>query len=128
MRKIFIIAVIFAFFAMPILATSVVGAVDVVDCNDPRLQQSTLCRDAQVTENPLFGPNGILTKVIYILSLVVGVAAVISMVISGLRLTISGGEPSSISSARRGILFALIGLVIAAMAQALVQFVLSKLT
>jgi len=63
---------------------------------------------------------------INILSFVVGIAAVIMIIIGGFRYITSGGESSSVSGAKDTILYAVIGLVIVAMAQAIVRFVLVR--
>jgi hypothetical protein len=72
--------------------------------------------------------NKIIKTVINILSVVVGVAAVIMIIIGGLRYVTSGGDSSNVASAKNTILYAIVGLVIAAMAQFIVQFVLNKAT
>jgi len=64
--------------------------------------------------------------VINILSLIVGVVAVIMIIIGGFKYIISGGDSNSISSAKNTILYAIIGLVIVALAQVIVKFVLQK--
>lgn len=70
--------------------------------------------------------NNIIRTVINIASLVVGVAAIIMIIIGGLKYVTSGGDSSSISSAKNTILYAIVGLVVAAMAQVLVRYVLRK--
>ena len=61
-----------------------------------------------------------------ILSAVAGVAAVVVVVISGLRLITANGDSSSVASARSGLIYALAGLVIVAVAQAIVHYVLNR--
>lgn len=68
----------------------------------------------------------ILTLVINIFSLVVGVAAVIMIIIGGLRYIISGGDSGNVTSAKNTILYAIIGLVVVALAQIIVKYVLTK--
>jgi hypothetical protein len=65
--------------------------------------------------------------VINILSVIVGIVAVIVIIISGMKLAASGGDSNKISSAKNGIIFALIGLVVVALAQFIVKYVLNKL-
>jgi len=74
------------------------------------------------------GPNvqSVIRDVINILSFVVGVVAVIMVIIGGLRYITSGGDSNSTSAAKNTILYAVIGLVIVAMAQVIVRFVLSR--
>lgn len=72
--------------------------------------------------------NSILVLVINIFSLVVGVVAVIMIIIGGLKYITSGGESSNVTSAKNTILYAIVGLVIVALAQVIVHFVLQKVS
>ena len=67
------------------------------------------------------------TQILTILNLVIGVAAVIILVVESLRLVASGGKSETVNNARSGIIYALVGLAIAASSQAIVIFVLNKL-
>jgi hypothetical protein len=67
-----------------------------------------------------------LGNVINLLSLVVGIVAVIMIIIGGFRYITSGGDSNGISSAKNTILYAIVGLVIAVLAQIIVRFVLAK--
>jgi Type IV secretion system pilin len=58
---------------------------------------------------------------------IVGALALLMLVVSGLRYVISGGDPSRISKAKDGIIYALVGLLIAIAAQAIVAFVVGEL-
>jgi ABC-type Fe3+ transport system permease subunit len=68
----------------------------------------------------------LVVQVINILSLVGGALAVIMLIYGGLRYVISAGSPEATKSARNTIIYALVGLVIIAAAQVVVQFVLVK--
>lgn len=72
--------------------------------------------------------NDIIHTVINLLSVIVGVVAVIMIIIGGLRYITSGGSDTSVTGAKNTILYAIIGLIIVALAQILVRFVLSKVT
>jgi hypothetical protein len=72
--------------------------------------------------------NHILTEVINIFSVVVGVVAVIMIIVAGFRYITSGGKQESVTGAKNTILYAVIGLVIVALAQIIVRFVLNKAT
>jgi len=72
--------------------------------------------------------NNIIHLIINTLSAVVGVVAVIMIVVGGFRYITSGGADTSVSSAKNTILYAIIGLVIVALAQFIVRFVLGKIT
>lgn len=63
---------------------------------------------------------------INILSLIAGVAAVIMLIVGGFRFITSSGDSNNVASARGTIIYALVGLVIVALAQFIVHFVLAK--
>ena len=69
-------------------------------------------------------PN-IIKNVINLLFFVIGMIAVIMIVIGGIRYSTSGGDAGSIKGAKDTILYAVIGLVVAILAYAIVNFTLS---
>lgn len=92
------------------------------------LQQGT-CLTVDGTcpnEDPKTKVNNIISTVINIFSLVVGVVSVIMIIIGGLKYITSGGESNNVTSAKNTIMYALIGLVIVALAQIIVRFVLAR--
>lgn len=64
--------------------------------------------------------------VINTLLFILGAIAVIMIVIGGIRYTLSNGDASSIKSAKDTILYAVIGLVVALLAYAIVNFVVDQ--
>jgi len=70
--------------------------------------------------------NNTVGLAINILSLIVGVVAVVMIIIGGLKYIMSSGDSTSINSAKNTILYAIIGLVIVALAQVIVKFVLKR--
>ena len=72
--------------------------------------------------------NDIVKLVINIFSVVVAVVAVIMIIIGGLKYIMSGGDSGNITGAKNTILYAIIGLVIVALAQFIVRFVLEKVS
>lgn len=68
----------------------------------------------------------IIKAVLYILSALAGIAAVIMIIVSGLRYITSGGDAQAVSGAKRSLIYAIVGLVVVAVAQILVKFVLSN--
>lgn len=66
--------------------------------------------------------------VVNVFSVIVGVIAVVMIIYGGLRYITSGGDSGKITSAKNTIIYAVIGLVVVALAQFIVQFVLGKAT
>lgn len=56
----------------------------------------------------------------------VGAVSVIMVVVGGLRYVISGGNSASVGAAKNTILYAIVGLVIALLAYAIVNFVIGS--
>jgi hypothetical protein len=65
-------------------------------------------------------------RVVNIFSLIVGVAAVFMIVFGGLRYITSGGDSGKVGNAKNTLIYAIIGLIIVALAQAIVHFVLNQ--
>lgn len=80
------------------------------------------------TQDPETTVNDIIATVINLFSLLVGVVSVIMIIIGGFKYITSGGNDGSVSEAKKTILFALVGLVIVALAQVIVRFVLAQAT
>lgn len=74
------------------------------------------------------GLTRVIKVVINVLSAVAGIAAVIMIIIGGLRYITSGGDSSKVASAKGAIIYAIVGLVIVALAQFIVRYVLGRVT
>ncbi|HEU4914805.1 MAG TPA: pilin [Candidatus Saccharimonadales bacterium] len=70
--------------------------------------------------------NGVINTVINTLSVFVGIVAVIMIIFAGFKYVTSGGDSSKISSAKNALIYAVVGLVVAALAQVIVRFVVSR--
>jgi hypothetical protein len=64
--------------------------------------------------------------VINFLLFIIGVVSVIMIIIGGIKYTLSNGDSSQITSAKNTILYAVIGLVVALLAYAIVNFVVGQ--
>jgi hypothetical protein len=76
--------------------------------------------------DPTSSVSNIIKTAINLISIVVGVIAVIMIIIGGLKYIMSSGDSNSINSAKNTILYAIVGLVIVAFAQIIVRYVLTK--
>ncbi len=70
--------------------------------------------------------NNIITLVINIFSVVVGIIAVIMIIVGGIRFILSGGDSTATGAARNTVLYAVVGLIIVALAQIIVRYVLAR--
>ena len=82
----------------------------------------------EVTANAGDSINSLVATVINIFSWVVGVVCVIMIIYGGFLYVTGGGDTTKVETAKKTIMFAIIGLVIVALAQIIVKFVLQKVT
>lgn len=102
-------------------------AIDESLCQGADLQFNSTadCSDAEASAS---GLNELIANIINIFSVIVGIVAVIMIIIGGFKYITSGGDSGNVTGAKNTILYAIIGLVIVALAQFIVKFVLSKST
>lgn len=125
MKNIFLAVSIFLTLAFASSFTvSHAGAADIFDCKG-KLSGTTVCQDANkpTTSDPIVG---VIRSVIEVLSIIIGIAAVIGIIVSGLRMTLASGDSNGIASARSSLIYSLVGLAIAALAQVIVRIVLGS--
>ena len=84
------------------------------------------CKISDTTDATNKKVDSTIESVINLFSLVVGVAAVIMIIIGGLKYITSSGDSGNITGAKNTILYAIIGLVVVALAQFIVRFVIGK--
>ena len=72
--------------------------------------------------------KSIARRVVNIMSIVVGIISVIMLIVAGIKFSTAGGDSNSVQSARSTLIYALIGLFIAVLAQFLVRVVLTTAT
>lgn len=84
---------------------------------------------AKCTDCPenLFGDTGIFKTITNTVLYIVGVIAVIMLIIGGIKYVISGGDAKKVTDAKNTVLYAIIGLIIAFLAFAIVNFVITSL-
>ena len=90
-------------------------------CQDRDLASTDVCKSRG---DKLFGPGSIWTNIINTMIYVVGAVAVLMIVVGGLRYVLSGGDASQTKSAKDTILYSIVGVIIAVMSYAIVNFVL----
>jgi hypothetical protein len=73
------------------------------------------------------GEEGLFKKIVNILLFIIGAIAVIMLIIGGIRYVTSGGDQNHVTAAKNTILYAIIGIVVAVLAFAVVNFVLTGL-
>ena len=85
------------------------------------LSGSTTCPDGEAAV------RGVVDAALNILSIIIGIAGVIMVMLGGFKYITSGGDTGKTASAQNTIIWALVGLAIAALAQDIVRFVLGRI-
>ena len=75
----------------------------------------------------LIGSDGVFTKISNTILYIVGIVSVIMLIWGGIRYILSGGDNKKVTDAKNTILYAIIGLIIAILAFAIVNFVLNAI-
>lgn len=78
--------------------------------------------DGQPSE--LFGDAGVFTQITNTVLFIVGILSVIMLIYGGLRYVISGGDQKKVTDAKNTIMYAVIGLIIAILSFAIINFVI----
>jgi hypothetical protein len=96
-----------------------------VNLNTSGATSGSNCTDTSAGNTKI---QSIVTTVINIFSIIVGIISVIMIIFGGFKYITSGGDSGNVSGAKNTILYAVIGLVVVALAQFIVQFVLNRVT
>lgn len=115
--------------ALVAVFTPFTPGVSAAEC-DPSvgIQGGIDCTDTGNVPTDLTGQDGIFTTIVNILLFIIGAISVIMLIIGGIRYTISAGDSGNVTAAKNTILYAIVGLVIAFLAYAIVNWVLGALT
>ena len=71
----------------------------------------------------LFGDGGIFAQITNVMLFIIGAISVIMIIIGGLRYILSGGDSANVSAAKNTILYAIVGIIVALLAYAAVNFI-----
>lgn len=74
------------------------------------------------------GVEGLLKMAVNLLSIVAGIIAVIAIIVAGLKYITSQGDAAQVATAKSALIYAIIGILVAGLAQVIVQFVLGRAT
>ena len=78
--------------------------------------------------NLFAGDGSIFRTITNMLLFLIGAIAVIMLVIGGLRYVVSGGDQTAVTAAKNTILYAIVGIIVAFLAYAAVDFVIAGLS
>jgi hypothetical protein len=87
------------------------------------------CAQGNNTPSNLFGGNNSIFKTVTnILLFLVGAISVIMLIIGGIRYVVSAGDQTQVTAAKNTILYAIVGIIVAFLAYAAVNFVTKSLS
>lgn len=89
---------------------------------------SAVCKDKKKTGNPIAGKDGLLVKITRLVAYIGGVAAIIMLIIGGIRYIVSNGDPNKVSGAKDTIVNALIGIAVIVLGSTLIVYVVSRVS
>ena len=114
---------------IPLMAIGVVTTLQVssVNATDMTLESGLSSSQGEGVPTELVGANGMFNTVVNILLFIIGAVSVIMLIYGGIRYTTSGGNSNNVTAAKNTIMYSVIGLVIAILAYALVNFVIVQL-
>lgn len=89
-------------------------------CSGPASSQPAGC-------NPISGSDGLLIKITNIVAIIAGAAAVIVIIVGGIKYITAGGDPNKAAEARKAVINALVGLLIIVLARTIIAFVIKHI-
>ena len=114
---------------IPIMALGVSAALQINNVNVVRATDMTLSggvSSSQGDDVPQDLANDVFKNIVNILLFIIGAVSVIMLIYGGIRYTTSGGNAYSVTAAKNTIMYSIIGLVVAILAFAVVQFVVNQ--
>lgn len=98
--------------------------------NDPSVETPAACssrEDRADNRYRIVGANGILARAANIMALIAGIVAVIMIIVASFQFVTAAGDSGKISSAKKTITWAIVGVVVIAAARTIVVFIVSRL-
>jgi len=116
-------------FAAPLTATAAFDPFGGVKCTPSSTgepNESAVCND-KTNQDPISGEDGLLLNIADIVAFIAGAAAIILIIIAGIRYMTSDGDSGKISEAKKTIIGALVGIAVIVLARALIIYVVKRL-
>ena len=122
--KDFIVAGILAIFGAGVTLSPVFAAPtqsqDICSSSMPaEIKEAAGCNESREADS-------LVGTIVNVLLYAVGLLAVIMIIVSGIKMITSAGDAGAVTKARNTLLYAIVGLIVAVLAYAIVNFVLKK--
>ena len=95
-------------------------------CTTKEIKKSAVCQTPANGADPLTTTNGVIHKVTQLFAIIAGAVAVIVIAVGGVTYIGSHGDAEQIKKAKNAIIYALVGLVVILVGQAIINLVISK--
>jgi len=115
--------------AVVLVSPVIVGAASTQTLTMQSGADSAQGADQQGNAASLFGQGGqggIFRTITNVLLFLIGAISVIMLIIGGIRYVVSGGDSTAVQNAKNTILYAIVGVVVAILAYAVVNFVIGS--
>lgn len=129
-KQMILSAMAFSLFAAPVLAPVAVSAAtsDLRGslCGGTKIDLTSASSECETGDEGTNQVNNAVKLGLNMFSAIVGIIAVVMIIVGGIKYITSGGDSGNITSAKNTIMYAVIGLVVVALAQIIVNFVLER--
>lgn len=110
-----------------ITAAAQVGGYNIAGASGMTLSEGVSNSKGDGVPGELTGTDGVFEVVVNVLLFIIGAVSVIMLIYGGIRYTTSGGNANSVTAAKNTIMYSIIGLVVAILAYAIVNFVVKQI-
>lgn len=93
-------------------------------CDQSGASQSAACKVDNPNRNPVID---VVKRVTNIVAVIAGIIAVIMVIFYGFQFVKSAGDPQAAKSARMGIIYSAVGLLVVALATPLIHFIMNNI-
>ncbi len=111
---------------IPVIALGISAVVPALPVAAIGIQDGADAAKGDDQSDNLFEDGGLFQTITNVLLFLIGAIAVIMLIIGGIRYTVSGGDSTAITAAKNTILYAIIGIVVAILAYAAVNWVIGS--
>ena len=95
----------------------------VLSDNCPAGGSSSVC----ASTSPKDDLGAIIKQITNVMFFIIGAIAVVMIIYSGIRYTTSAGNPAGVTAAKNSLIYSIVGLVVAILAYAIVNFVVTRI-
>lgn len=131
MKKMIAAFLMFSIFAIPLSGGAVYAQFDPLQKTCESAQNSSdaqaICDASSDPSDPTSKDDGIIVTLANLLAIAAGVIAVFVIVISGIRMILSGGDPSKVATSRNTIIYTSVGVFVVLLARTIVVFIITSL-